>query len=150
LDRKTADFSPTQQRFAMSAGIAAERLLRELQDPATPFAEGGTEQLRVVVGAYVEEMRNAGFAVEHVIVSIKRLAAEAGLRPPRMPISGRALTSSEQQLADVIRWCVEWYYQPVDVTPPTSSDHGIIPLRPPVSRFGNPGVGDSLDRASSP
>lgn len=67
--------------------------------------------LRAQVCAAVDDLHDLGWPPERVIIAIKQLAGEAGLRPSRSFLSvSRELEWSDALLARIVRWCIEQYY----------------------------------------
>ena len=69
------------------------------------------DKLRERVCTAVADLRNLGWPPERVIVAVKQLAADAGLRPSRnlLIISGQ-LTRHDEIVQRIVRWCIEEYY----------------------------------------
>jgi hypothetical protein len=65
----------------------------------------------LAVCAVVDELKNAGWTPERVIVGVKQIAEDAGLRPTRSILSATApLTERDVAIVHMVRWCVEQYY----------------------------------------
>ena len=79
--------------------------------PGTLNAEAKA-RLRERVDAYVDETRALGWPIERVIVALKQIAAEAGLRSSTdvLRVKG-GLEARDALLLDVVRWCVERYFE---------------------------------------
>jgi hypothetical protein len=86
-------------------------LRRALSDlPSTPNAEI-TDRLRGCVQAFVDVTKAEGWPIERVIVGLKQVAAEAGLRSSTDILRVRgSLELRDALLLDLVRWCVERYY----------------------------------------
>jgi hypothetical protein len=80
---------------------------------------GLTEELHQRVRAMVDELRVAGWPPERVIVAVKQVAEDAGLRPSRGVLSATVpLNAQDAALVKMVRWCIEQYYD-VDSPPAT-------------------------------
>lgn len=76
-----------------------------------PAFHGGpvkTEALQAAVCAYVDGARERGDPVERVIVDLKRILRLSGAWRRSAPRAEEAVAE------DVIRWCIERYYQTKD------------------------------------
>jgi hypothetical protein len=87
-------------------------LLREriatLRLPLTPSAKDG---LRGAVCTYVDELKALGWLPERVIVAVKQLAREAGLKSSAWKVlTSTPNTASDNLLVEVVGWCIERYY----------------------------------------
>jgi hypothetical protein len=71
------------------------------------FSDADETQLRERVSAAVDELRLLGWPAEQVIVRVKELAAETGLRLGYRPFNQR----EHPVVAKVVLWCVERYYE---------------------------------------
>jgi len=70
----------------------------------------GPEALHEEVCAVVDHLKAAGWPLERVIVAVKRIAADAGLRPTRLVLSATAtLGSSDALLVRIVQWSIERY-----------------------------------------
>ena len=71
----------------------------------------GQDTLRAQLGAAVDELKAAGWLPERVIIAVKQIAEDAGLRPSRALLHhGAALTERDITIMAMIRWCIEHYY----------------------------------------
>jgi hypothetical protein len=87
------------------------RLRKELAEfPEKPSPEAKAA-LRQDVLEFVDMLKTKGVPVERVIIAIKQLAAEAGLRSSAdvLRLSAR-LKVRDELLLDVVRWAVERFY----------------------------------------
>src|SRR5947209_1636143 len=88
-----------------------DTLLRVAADRATRTDDIRQAVLRARVRAVVEDLKSVGWGPERVIVAVKQIAADAGLRPTRaLLIVGAPLTESDAVVVSLVRWCVEAYY----------------------------------------
>ncbi|HJQ18835.1 MAG TPA: hypothetical protein VJ867_00710 [Gemmatimonadaceae bacterium] len=97
--------------------------------PADPD-ENNRRALRSLVHEFVDVSKTKGAPVERVIIGIKQVAADAGIRSSTEMLRLRArLTPRDQVLLDVVRWAVERYF---DYTrPPQEGKRGKGPLGKP-------------------
>jgi hypothetical protein len=93
-------------------------LLRETLAGMRPHGESvlrdvvRREQLRQQVHAVVDDLKGVGWPPERVVISVKQIAADVGLCPsPHFSRASQALANSDALLADVVRWCIERYFQ---------------------------------------
>ena len=69
------------------------------------------DEIRAQVCAVVDDLRSLGWQPERVIIAMKELASDAGLRPSRRFMSVRQeLERSDELLANIVRWTIERYY----------------------------------------
>jgi hypothetical protein len=69
------------------------------------------DQLRALVFAVTDDLRAAGWTPERVIIGVKQIADDAGWRPSgHMFRIGDKLTSRDDALAEMVRWCIQRYY----------------------------------------
>ena len=78
--------------------------------PETLGAES-KERLRTHVVAFVDAVKAQGWPIERVIVAVKEVAAEAGVRSSTdvLRLSG-APANRDALLLDIVRWTVERYF----------------------------------------
>lgn len=70
-----------------------------------------TRSLHDEVCAVVDELKAAGWPPERVLVAVKQIADEAGLRPSAAVLSAsRPLTDRDTKLVQIVQWCIERYY----------------------------------------
>jgi len=73
--------------------------------------EALTQALQESVCAVVDELKDAGWPPERVIVAVKQVADDAGLHSSRNVLSASApLTERDVALVHMVRWCIERYY----------------------------------------
>jgi hypothetical protein len=64
------------------------------------------------VCAVVDELKAAGWPPERVIVAVKRIADEAGVRPSKNVLSrGADITDDDALIVQMVKWCIERYYR---------------------------------------
>ena len=69
------------------------------------------ERLKAKVEKFVDTAKAKAWPIERVIVALKQVAAEAGVRSSTDVLrSGSHLEVRDAVLLDVVRWCVERYY----------------------------------------
>jgi hypothetical protein len=70
------------------------------------------DSLRDEVCAVVDELKGAGWPPERVIVAVKRIADDAGLRPSRNVLSATGdLSPDDALLVRMVQWCIERNYR---------------------------------------
>jgi hypothetical protein len=71
----------------------------------------GQDALREHLCAAVDELKAAGWMPERVIIAVKQIAEDAGLRPSRALLhNGVALSERDMTIMAIVRWCIERYY----------------------------------------
>ena len=85
--------------------------LAELTQAAVPQA-ARDDDLRERVCAVVEDLRALEWPPERVIIAVKQVAEDAGLRSSRrvLMVSG-SLTPNDEVVQNLVRWCIEHYYR---------------------------------------
>lgn len=79
------------------------------------------DSIRTQVCALVDELRSLGFPPERVIIAVKALGEEAGLRPARMVSwRGGPLTVQDELLTEMVGWCIEQYFRETTADSSTS------------------------------
>jgi hypothetical protein len=74
-----------------------------------------------LVFEYVDALKARGWPPEQVIVAVKQVGHDSGLRPTsHFALSESPTDDKAQLLIDTVAWCIERYYPPA-ATPPTSS-----------------------------
>ncbi len=95
---------------ATELGAALQARLTGLHTPLSATTE---YDLKALVCDYVDVLKTVGFPVERVILSVKRAANEAGWRSSSLlPKATVNLSGEDKLLADMVRWCIERYYDP--------------------------------------
>ena len=95
-------------------------MLRQLLlDAELPLSGSAMATLRAQVFAFADEKKAEGWSAEQIIVGIKQIADEAGLRASS---NGQPSSPSDALLVDLVSWSVERYYgraaRPSDRTEP--------------------------------
>lgn len=94
-----------------AAALRAE--LAVLRLPMTPAAR---EQLYGRVCDCVDGMRALDWPPERVIVTVKRIANDAGLlTSSRTLLTQARLTGTHELLVEMVGWCIRRYYDPTAV-----------------------------------
>jgi hypothetical protein len=61
---------------------------------------------------YVDELKDAGWPPERVIVAVKHLANDAGFRTSSGVLyNGQLESSGDSMLVDLVGWCIHRYYE---------------------------------------
>jgi hypothetical protein len=69
------------------------------------------EALHDEVCAVVDQLKAAGWPPERVIVAVKRIGDDAGLRPSRAVLNAKGrMTPDDALIVRMIQWCIERYY----------------------------------------
>lgn len=91
----------------------AGALQAQLADLRAPIPARTERDLQRLVCEYTDVLKQLGFPIERVILSVKRAANEAGWRSSSLlPQSSINLSGEDKLLADMVRWCIEQYYRP--------------------------------------
>ena len=95
-----------------STVVALREFLRTIVANQPSLVDGvQQEQLRERVCAVVDELRDAGWPPERVIVAIKQIASDAGLHPSRTILSATSpLDAGDSVLVQMVRWCIGRYF----------------------------------------
>jgi len=94
-------------------GSRVAGLREHLGELRLPLDAPERQALRAAVGAYVGDAKERGDPPERVIVAVKRMAHDAGLRPSaRVGLTTPTATrnAKDQLLMDLVGWCIERYY----------------------------------------
>jgi hypothetical protein len=76
-----------------------------------PMTERTTRELREMVWQYVDDRKAAGWLPERVIVAVKQIAREAGLRPSVHVASPKAeISTTDELLVEMVGWVIHRYY----------------------------------------
>jgi hypothetical protein len=71
-----------------------------------------TSRLRSRVEAFVDATKAAGWPIERVIVALKEIASDAGLRSSTSVLRLKINPDRRDALLlDIVRWCVERYFE---------------------------------------
>ena len=89
-------------RDYLAAAVAAHPAIAE---------EAYRQELHQRVCAVVDELKAADWPPERVIVAVKRVAEDVGLRPTRSILSASdPLSEQDVAIVHMVRWCIEQYY----------------------------------------
>lgn len=81
------------------------------------------DNLRRLIFGFVDEHRSHGWPPERVLIALKSLAHECGLRPSGLA-SARVTPASREELFDhMMQWSIERYF--VDATPTGQTRRGM-------------------------
>jgi hypothetical protein len=76
-----------------------------------PDDEKGRRELQRHVCDFVDDRKAAGWPPERVIIAVKQIAREAGLRPSTAIASKYVtLTNQDNFLVELVGWCIHRYY----------------------------------------
>jgi hypothetical protein len=105
-----ADAEPPMPSSVVGAPLAtSERLILAVVRAARE-ARTTTPELRDAVCDYVSELKERGYPPERVLVVVKALVAEAGIRKGRMPAVAASLDPETEIIERVVAWCIEDYF----------------------------------------
>ncbi len=92
--------------------LERERELRErLANLNALRSDPARAALRDAITQYVDRARILGWPPERVIVSIKQIARESGVRPADRVMGATAnLNAMDELLVAIVHWCIERYY----------------------------------------
>jgi hypothetical protein len=89
----------------------AAALRAELTSLQIPLSCESRDTLHTCVCECVDGMKAIGWPPERVIVAVKRIATDAGLRPSsRTVLPEKTLTGVDRVLVEIVGWCIERYY----------------------------------------
>ena len=89
---------------------ASERLILTVVRAARA-ARAPTPELREAVREYVHELKTWGYPPERVLVAVKTLVAEGGIRRTAWADRDEAAVHPENEIIDqVVTWCIEEYF----------------------------------------
>ena len=100
--------------YESPAVITLRASLHSLVDAHRRGAHTGMKEsaLRAQVRAVVDDLRALGWPAERIIIAVKEIASEAGLRPsPNFTNPSASATDHEDLLSRIVSWCIERYYQ---------------------------------------
>lgn len=77
-----------------------------------PVDERSQRELQAYVWNYVDDRKRAGWPVERVIIAMKQIARDAGLKPSSFIVRPEAkITSMDELLVEMVGWCIRRYYE---------------------------------------
>ena len=104
------DRDPGGRNGEASTAGSADRMRTALA--AVAGGSGSLDELRVAARALVTDLRGRSEPPEQVLVQIKRILAEAGLRPALHSEAGEEPVNSRAAVyRDVIAWSIRSYYE---------------------------------------
>jgi hypothetical protein len=93
------------------AGVAVRTSLASVAEGVDGPNASDTALLRQRVLTAVDELKAMGWPIERMIVRLKEVAAEVGLRSSRnSSFSGAPLGERDAVVGEAVRWCIERYY----------------------------------------
>jgi hypothetical protein len=93
------------------AGAAVRTSLASIAARPGPPAVSDRALLQQRVFAAVDELKSLGWPIERVVIRLKEVAMEVGLRSSRTAIPiGTSAGEREEIVAEVVTWCIERYY----------------------------------------
>ena len=91
--------------------MPADRLRRRLADLTFPLDDDARSEVRRCVDEYVDSLKAQDAPPERVLVGLKHLAEEAGVRSRALPAAASRGSRSDL-LMDMVAWSIERYYMP--------------------------------------
>ena len=92
------------------ASLADDLHLR-LSGITFPLTTRVESDIRERLGAYVDQLKELNLPPERIIVAVKRLANDAGIRSTSRRVATRAsLDGADKLLVDMVGWCIERVY----------------------------------------
>ena len=90
-------------------GVVLQERLASLRLPA----EGEDQrELQQCVWAYVDDRKAVGWPAERVVIAVKQLAREVGIKPSTIIVKRDAKpTTKDEFLVDMVGWCIHRYYR---------------------------------------
>jgi len=99
---------------ALDSQLEHERELhRELANLCVPADVAARDRIRARVNAYVDEAKDRGWPPEQVVISVKAMTHDVGLRPSiHVPLStpSHGLSEREALSVEIVGWCIERYF----------------------------------------
>jgi hypothetical protein len=89
-------------------GLAADRLRRAIEAATT--GAGSRDELQEASRALVDELRGLTDAPEQMLIQMKTLLADAGLRAGYPAAEGESATNHAAIYRDIITWSIRSYY----------------------------------------
>jgi len=94
------------------AAELAGALQARLDDLRFPLNDAAERELRDSVFAYADALKGLDLPVERIIVSVKRLANDAGIYASRHVPTRTELAGKDKLVVDLVGWCIQRYYDP--------------------------------------
>jgi hypothetical protein len=91
--------------------MPANRLRRQLAELTFPLDAYTRTEVQHLVQEYTDSLKAQDWPPERVLIGLKRIADESGIRSSSLPrTEGRA--SRSDLLMDMVAWSIERYYNP--------------------------------------
>lgn len=91
--------------------MPADRLRRRLADLTFPLDDSARSEVRRCVDEYVDSLKAQEAPPERVLIGLKRIAEEAGVRS-RALVGAERRGSRSDLMMDMVAWSIERYYTP--------------------------------------
>jgi hypothetical protein len=91
--------------------MPAERLRRQLAELTFPIDARTRTDVHRRVEDYVDALKAQNWPPERVLIGLKRIAEEAGIRSNPL-VSPESRSSRSDLLMDMVAWSIERYYRP--------------------------------------
>src|SRR5438045_3576226 len=92
--------------YDSEVGHAVRLSFKELADQPDKFSDADADMLRGRIEAAVDDLKSLGWPIERIVVRIKELAGEVGVRLGHNPHQ----VDRHPALAKAVLWCVIRYY----------------------------------------
>jgi len=77
-----------------------------------PVRRDEYDAVREQVFSYVDELKSLGWPPERIILAVKQVATEGGIRiSPRVASVSFPSNTTEQLMVDMVKWCIERYFR---------------------------------------
>jgi len=77
-----------------------------------PLSAAVRREIRIEVCEYAARLKELGIPPERVLVALKSVATEAGVKStPSISFLPADLDSKEELLVDLVEWCIDGYYE---------------------------------------
>jgi hypothetical protein len=97
--------------YTGDASSLETKLERHLSRMQFPLSSGTRADLYACVCEYVDAAKALGWPPERVLIDVKRIARDAGLRMTRNALRcGYRPTGVDLLLGDMVGWCIKRYY----------------------------------------
>lgn len=93
--------------------MPADRLRQRLADLTFPPDDEARAEVQRCVQAYVDSLKAESWPPERVVIGLKHIADEAGIRAGSLPtMEGRVARAD--LLMDMVTWSIERYFAPTE------------------------------------
>jgi hypothetical protein len=89
--------------------MPADQLRRQLADLTFPIDERARNEVRRCVDEYVDSIKTQDWPPERMLVGLKRIAEESGLRSKALP-KPESRGSRSDLMMDMVAWSIQRYY----------------------------------------